>query len=67
MALKHYLLDLRSLPEEEYDRVHDLLDGIAETGLSMTPDFHVFDFFLDEKMSVTAIPGLPEGLIRQIP
>lgn len=67
MSLKHYLVDLRSLSEEERRRVYDLLDRITETGLSITPDPYVFDCFLDEKMPVTSIPGLPEGLIRQIP
>ena len=67
VALKRYRVDLRSLSDEENKRVYDLLDRISETGLIATRVLRVHEFFLDERVSVTAIPGLPEGLIRQIP
>ena len=67
MGLKHYRVDLRSLPDAELDRVYTLLDGIAWTGLIITQTPKVFECFLSESQPVKEIPGLPVGLVQEIP
>lgn len=67
MSLKHYRVDLRSLSDSENSRVYDLLNGIAEIGLLMTQTPRVHECFIDERVSIKEIPGLPDGLLREIP
>lgn len=67
MSLKRYRVDLRELSAPEFDRVYELMEGTAWTGMIMTKTPKVFECFLDEKISVSEIPGLPAGTIHQIP
>lgn len=67
MSLLHYRVDLRGVSDEEHNRIEDLLNGIAETGLQMTPTQKVYECFFNEKVSVKEIPGLPAEVIQPIP
>lgn len=67
MGLKHYRVDLRNLSDPELDRIYNLLEETAWTGMILTQTPRVFECFLDERISVSKITGLPAEVIHQIP
>ena len=65
--LAKYVVDLRSLKESERETLYEILDRDSETGLSMTQEFQVYTFLLDEKINPLSIPGLTEAMLRRVP
>lgn len=65
--LVKYVVDLRSLKESERETLYEILDRDSETGLSMTKEFQVYTFLLDEKINPLSIPGLTEAMLRRVP
>lgn len=65
--LAKYVVDLRSLKESERETLYEILDRDSETGLSMTKEFQVYTFLLDEKINPLSIPGLTEAMLRRVP
>ena len=67
MSLLQYRVDLRGVSDEEHNRIEQVISGWAETGLALTRTLRVYTCFIDEKISVNDIPGLPAGVIQRIP
>ena len=67
LLLAKYVVDLRSLKESERETLYEILDRDSETGLSMTQEFQVYTFLLDEKINPLSIPGLTEAMLRRVP
>ena len=67
LLLAKYVVDLRSLKESERETLYEILDRDSETGLSMTKEFQVYTFLLDEKINPLSIPGLTEAMLRRVP
>lgn len=69
MALKHWFVDLRSIPDEaEYLRVFDLLEKITEgSGLMPTRRKRVFTCLLDAEENAVFLRGLNQYLYPEPP
>lgn len=67
MSLKRYRIDLSSVSDAEHSRILLLLDKLAETGVYVGKEHHVYTCFFDEKVSVKEFHGLPAEVIQPIP
>lgn len=65
MALWTYQADLRSLSDDEFARVYELLNSWAYTGLTATSTLKVYRFFLEEN-DVDILQSLPQGVWRRL-
>lgn len=68
MALHQYIVDLGDYQGAEFDKVYELLNGWAFTGLKLVDikQPRVFSFFLDENDDIRRIVDLPDDKIRRI-
>ena len=66
MALHQYIVDLGDYQDAEFDKVYELLNSWAFTGLKLVKTPRVFSFFLDEGDDIRQIVDLPDDKIRRI-
>lgn len=62
-----YVVDLRTLKDEERKELRERLHILSETGITLTKEPGVFTIFLDESINPQTIPGLSGELLHRVP